>query len=177
MSYPRHVETARLTLRPASPDDTDALFAILSDPEGWWFDPQARHTEPGRTHAYLTRAAQRWDEGLSYWTVLETASGRVIGIGGAQRHASGAWNVYYRLATSAWGEGYGTELAEAGRAAALPVDPDVPGIAWVAEHNTPSRRVAERLGLIDRGSFVDGSDGQQRIAYADRPLDGFVAGA
>jgi hypothetical protein len=47
-------------------------------------------------------------------------------------------------------------------------------IAWVAQHNIPSRRVAERLGLVDRGSHVDGSDGRVRIAYADRPIDAYL---
>ena len=43
------------------------------------------------------------------------------------------------------------ELRWAAIAAATSVDPDAPVIAWVAEHNLPSRRVAERLGLRDRG--------------------------
>lgn len=34
-----------------------------------------------------------------------------------------------------------------------------------------SRRVAERLGLVDRSLRVDPSDGEARLAYADRPLD------
>jgi hypothetical protein len=32
--------------------------------------------------------------------------------------------------------------------AAASVDADAAFIAWVAEHNAPSRRVAERLGLV-----------------------------
>jgi RimJ/RimL family protein N-acetyltransferase len=56
------------------------------------------------------------------------------------------------------------------RAAAF-VDAAVPFIAWAAENNTPSRRVAERLGLVDRGLRIDASDGAPRLAYADRELD------
>lgn len=171
------LETARLSLRPASADDLDGLYPIMSDPDGWWFDPENRHESPDRTRAFLTRAAERWDEGLSYWTVRRRDEPRVIGIGGAQRHASGAWNLSYRIATDAWGRGYATELAEAACAAALHVDPDVPVIAWVAEHNTPSRRVAERIGLTDYGPFLDENDGATRLAYADRPVAAFLAHA
>jgi RimJ/RimL family protein N-acetyltransferase len=59
----------------------------------------------------------------------------------------------------------------AAHAAAASIDPSVAIIAWVDEHNTASRRVAERLGLTNRGSRVDISDGEVRLAYSDRPLD------
>lgn len=177
MSYPRDVITERLDLRPAAAADAEALYPIMSDPEGWWFDPANRHDELERTRSFLARAEERWDEGLSYWTVRERDGGRVVGVGGAQRHASGGWNLSYRIATDAWGRGYATELARAALEAARHVDPDVPAIAWVVEHNTPSRRVAARLGLVDRGPHLDENDGQIRLAYADRPIDAFVATA
>jgi len=177
MSYPREVLTERLDLRPTAEADAAALYPIMSDERGWWFDPVNRHDEPERTRAFAARAEERWAEGLSYWTVRERERGAVIGIGGAQRHASGAWNLSYRIATEAWGRGYATELARAAIAAARHVDPEVPVIAWVAAHNVPSRRVAERLGLVDRGPHLDENDGQIRLAYADRPIDAFVATA
>lgn len=199
VDHPHAIETERLTLLPASAADADALFPIFSDPEGWWYDPGGRHADPDRTRRFLARAAERWAEGLSYWTVRERGgqavarpagrsaappdagaptpshtAGRVIGLGGAQRHASGAWNLSYRIATGVQGRGYATELAKAGQAAAADVDPTVPVIAWVATHNLPSRRVAERLGLVDRGLHVDANDGVTRLAYADRPIDAWV---
>lgn len=188
VDYPREVETERLTLRPASAGDAEALFPVFGDPAGWWYDPAGRHADLDRTRRFLARAAERWAEGLSYWTVRERvafpppATGsvppppacRVIGFGGAQRHASGAWNLNYRIATEAQGRGYATELARAAQAAAAHVDPTVPVIAWVAAHNLPSRRVAERLGLTDRGPHLDASDATTRLAYSDRPLDSWL---
>lgn len=174
MSFPRTVVTARLDLRAATVKDADELYPIMSDPDGWWFDPAARHADVEQTHAFVARAAERWAEGMSYWTVRERDGGRVIGIGGAQRHASGAWNLSYRIATDAWGRGYATELATAARDTAVEIDPGVPVIAWVAEHNGPSRRVADRLGFTDYGEFVDGNDGETRLAYADRPVADFL---
>ena len=44
-------------------------------------------------------------------------------------------------------------------------------IAWVTPHNQPSRRVAEHVGLADRGLRIDANDGRARLAFADRDLD------
>ena len=194
MSYPSAVTTERLDLRPVDPvADLDALGRLFADPAGWWYEPASRHTDLETSRGWLDRAAQRWRaDGLSYWTVrlreggdviggggdviggggdVIGGGGDVIGVGGAQRHRSGAWNLLYRLDTRHQGRGYATELGRAAMEAAAFVDAAVPFIAWAAEHNTPSRRVAERLGLVDRGLRIDASDGAPRLAYADRELD------
>jgi RimJ/RimL family protein N-acetyltransferase len=167
-----HVLTERLDLRPPDPvGDLDAMFAIFSDPAGWWHDPDGRHTDPARTRDWLTRAAARFDEdSLSYWTVRRRDTGEIAGVGGAQRQRTRAWNLNYRLGAAHQGLGFATELAHAARAAARQLDDSVPVIAWIAPDNTPSLKVAERLGLTNYGLAVDPSDGQQRLAWADRPL-------
>ena len=171
MENVRFTSTSRLDLVPADPVDTDELFVIMSDPDGWWFEPERRHVVPATTQGFLERAALRWDrDGLSYWTVRETGRSAVLGIGGAQRHASGGWNLSYRLSSAAQGHGYAAELGRAALDAAHQVDPDSPVVAWILETNIPSIRVAERIGLINCGQRVDQNDGELRIAYADRPL-------
>ena len=167
--------TDRLDLRRPDPEkDLDDLFAIFSDPDGWWYDPDGRHREPARTKGWLTRAAARFEtDRLSYWTVRRRDDGAVMGVGGAQRQRTRAWNLNYRIATIHQGQGYATELGRAARAAATAIDSNVPIIAWVAEDNTPSRKVAERLGLKNYGPAIDPSDGKVRLAYADRLIGGF----
>ena len=167
-----HVLTDRLDLRrPDPPVDLDELYIIFSDPAGWWYDPAGRHTEPERTRDWLRRAAARFDsDGLSYWTVRRRDTGAIIGVGGAQRQRTGAWNLNYRIAAADQGHGFATELGRAARDAASAVDDSVAFIAWIAPHNTPSRRVAERLGQTNHGLGVDPSDGERRLAYADRTL-------
>ena len=89
------VLTERLDLRRPDPSgDLDELFAIFNDPTGWWYDPAGRHTDPERTRDWLTRAAARFDsDGLSYWTVRRRDTGTIVGVGGAQRQCTGAWNL------------------------------------------------------------------------------------
>ena len=151
--------------------DLSALFPIFHDPNGWWYEPAGRHVDEARTSTWIRRAVDRWSaDGLSYWTARRADTGEVVGVGGVQRHHSGSWNLFYRLATTWWGHGYATELAGEAIAAAHSHDDRVPVIAWIAEHNHPSRHVAERVGLRNYGPRVDASDGHLRLAYADREL-------
>jgi RimJ/RimL family protein N-acetyltransferase len=169
------IVTDRLDFRRPDPRrDLDDLFAIFSDPDSWWYDPGGRHVDSERTRDWLMRAASRFEiDGLSYWTVRRRDDGRIIGVGGAQRQRTGAWNLNYRLATAHQGQGFATELGRAAHTAATALDADVPFIAWIDESNLPSRRVAERLGLTNHGLAIDPSDDQPRLAYADRRIGGF----
>lgn len=175
MRPPQPLVTDRLELERPDPErDLDALFTIFGDPDGWWYDPDGRHINPERTKDWLTRAAARFaTDGLSYWTVRLRHDGTIIGVGGAQRQLTRAWNLNYRIATTYQGQGYASELARAAQKAAAANDPEVPAIAWIAEHNTPSRKVAERLGLKNYGPAIDPSDGAVRLAYSDRPIGAF----
>jgi RimJ/RimL family protein N-acetyltransferase len=172
MHYAEAVLTDRLELRRPDPrGDLPVLFTIFSDPDGWWYDPDGRHVDVERTREWLIRAASRFEtDGLSYWTVRRRDDGTIIGVGGAQRQRTRAWNLNYRIATAHQGQGFATELARMAYTAASALDAGVPFIAWIAEHNLPSRRVAERLGLTNFGLAIDPSDDQPRLAYADRPI-------
>jgi RimJ/RimL family protein N-acetyltransferase len=166
------VLTDRLDLRRPDPArDLDELFVIFSDPTGWWYEPAGRHRDREQTRDWLIRAAARFEtDRLSYWTLRRRDTGVIIGVGGAQRQRTRAWNLNYRLATAEQGSGFATELGRAARRAACSIDCGVPFIAWIAEHNAPSRKVAERLGLRNYGVGTDPSDGQHRLVYADRPV-------
>jgi RimJ/RimL family protein N-acetyltransferase len=123
----------------------------------------------------LTRAASRFDaDGLSYWTVRLRDNYTIIGVGGVQRQRTGAWNLNYRIHTDHQGQGLATEVARTALTLAAGFDDAVPAISWIAEHNIPSRRVAENLGLVNYGLEIDPSDHNPRLAYADRPIGGFT---
>lgn len=177
MDYPEAVLTDRLDLRAMREDaDVEPLFEIFSDHAGWWYDPPRRHADVATTQRWIARAAERWErDRLSYWTVRLRDEAEIIGLGGAQRHRSGAWNLSYRFATAHQGRGYATELSRAALEAAGAIDASVAFIAWIDEHNAPSRRVADRLGLRNYGLRLDANDGQPRLAYADREPDSATA--
>lgn len=164
------VLTERLELRPVTCEDVEALFAVTSDPATWRQEPGGRHRDRGTTANWISRAFARWNsDGLSYWLVRVRAGQQVIGVGGVQRQHTGNWNLYYRFTPSVWGRGYATELGQAALAAAHDVDDSVPVIAWMLPQNAASINVARRLSLIDHGPHTDPSDGQLRLAFADRP--------
>jgi RimJ/RimL family protein N-acetyltransferase len=84
------------------------------------------------------------------------------------------WNLYYRLAPAAWRFGLAGELVTAALDAARTVGLDRPVVAYLLEHNTESRRRAERSGLslVWRGPDAGNPDPDAvRLVYADRPLD------
>src|SRR5207248_7679018 len=156
-----------LLLSPMAPGDRGELYPIFHDPQGWTYDPTGRHLSVSTTAAFIDRAAARWQtDGQSYWTVRLRSTGEVIGMGGIQRHSSGGWNLAYRIAFEHWGQGYATEVSAAAIEAAHRADNTVPVIAWIAAGNLASRRVAERLKLVNYGERIDTNDGQPRLAYA-----------
>ncbi|MFG2821775.1 GNAT family N-acetyltransferase [Kitasatospora sp. NPDC048365] len=163
--------TDRLDLRAVGQHDLDALHRINADPRTWTHLPEGRHASLATTRDWIDRAAARWHtDGLSYWTARLRSTGEVIGIGGAQRHEPGFWNLYYRFDPVHWGRGYATELARAAHDAAYRHDPDLPFIAWVHAHNAASRAVADRLGLTDLGLRPDPAFGEPMHCYADREV-------
>lgn len=165
-------QTKRLYLRAMRSGDGELLYPIFSGQRLWWYEPSNRHKNLLQTETYVERAAERWNsDGLSYWIAFLVADPSVVvGSGGAQRHRSGSWNLNYRIDPSMQRQGYATELAMAGIAAAHSVDPISPVIAWIDPINAPSRATAIKAGLIFAGTGIDNSDGRERAAYADRKL-------
>jgi ribosomal-protein-alanine N-acetyltransferase len=166
------VMTDRLRLTAITPHDPPELFAIMSDPSGWWYEPAGRHAELQTTIEFCDWVAAMWlADGLCYWTARRLSPDELVGLGGARRHRDRTWNLSYRIATGHQGQGLATGLSRAAHDAAMITDPAVAFIAWVDEPNTASRRVAERIGLTNEGPRFDSSDGEIRLAYSDRPLD------
>jgi RimJ/RimL family protein N-acetyltransferase len=183
----RHVLTARLRLDAVVPEDLDEHVALMSDPAVWRHLPSGRHTDPAQTADAMARVAGHWERtGLGYWTArlrtdLRAAElpagllpGAVVGTGGCGRREGTAWwNLYYRLTPPAWGHGLAAELVAAAMDAARTVDPGLPIVAYLLEHNLESKGRAERAGLtpVWRGPDAGNPDPAAiRLIYADRPL-------
>lgn len=172
------VRTPRLLLTAPTPDDLAGLYALHADPAVWEHLPSHRHTDPERTAAQVARETASWrDHGLGSWVLRhrEDPAGPLLGLAGCRWHDGPAWNLGYRLARSAWGRGLAGEAVAAALSAAAAVDPALPVVAYLLEHNVGSRRTAERAGLelVWRGPDAGNPDpAAVRLVFADRALDG-----
>lgn len=169
--------TDRLLLTAPTDQDLGELHALHSDPAVWTHLPSGRYTELAQTQGLVARYRAGWRRyGLDTWVVRLRAAPDprpLIGMGGCSLRDELAWNLYYRLTPTAWGHGYAQELVAAARAAAAQVRPDLPVVAYLLEHNTGSKRAAERAGLelVWRGPDAGNPDpGAVRLIYADRPV-------
>ncbi|MFD1718008.1 GNAT family N-acetyltransferase [Georgenia deserti] len=169
---PHRRRTERLVLTAAEETDLDELYALHSDPRVWEHLPSGRHTTTARTARDLAEYREDWAAGLGYW-VARLPDGTFVGIGGVRLRPAGVLNLYYRLVPEQQRRGYALEIARAAMDAAAEVRPEAPVTAFLLEHNTASRAVAERLGLtqVFRGHDAGNPDPRAvRLVYADRPL-------
>lgn len=166
-----------------TPNDVDEIFAIESDPRVWTHFPSGRVTRREDAAATLARRMSRWErDGLEMWMVREVPSGPIIGFagcslrGGTEAEPKGPdafWNLGYRFAPEAQGRGLATAVSRLAIDRARQVDPTLPVVAYLLEHNTASARVAQKLGLRlrYRGPDADNPDSTAvRLVFADREL-------
>jgi RimJ/RimL family protein N-acetyltransferase len=146
--------TERLTLRPLTEDDLDALHAVYAHPlVTYWIGPHSRERVQEEIRRHIAHQAAL---GYSLWGVEERETGRLIGDCGLQPFEGHGPEVElgYDLHPDAWGRGLGTEAARAAMAAAFgPLGLDRV-IAVVRPEHAASRRVLANAGLKDVGERV-----------------------
>jgi len=138
------LETARLRLRPRTPDDAEALFPSFADPElmTYWSHPPHRSVE--ETRADFARHGEDWRA----WTITREGDDTAIGfVAAGEKRQGNVTEIGYMLARPHWGGGIAAEAvarvidhiftAEGQRRAFADTDPD----------NRASRRLLERLGF------------------------------
>lgn len=163
-----------MVLQRPTPEDADGLYVICSDPRVWTHFPSLRHSDIEQTRLLLDRFISSWEhDGLGTWIVRTPQSQTIIGYGGCSIKHGTFWNLGYRFAYDAQGQGFATELSlEAVRQAKLS-RPDLPIVAYLLEHNMASARVAEKVGLSLVHRCLDAGNPDPnaiRLVYADRPL-------
>jgi RimJ/RimL family protein N-acetyltransferase len=152
-----------------TPQVADAYFAIHGDPATNVYNPAGPMRDPSAAVRILEAWHQHWrEDGYGYWVVRAPETGRIIGFAGIRppileppalafaptRAAVTSTppeppflNLYYRFRPDTWGNGYATEVGRAALDLAAKVAPGIPVAALIRPDNTPSLRVAERLGL------------------------------
>ncbi|WP_344297662.1 GNAT family N-acetyltransferase [Agromyces neolithicus] len=176
----------RLLLRPLTIDDVDDYFRVYGDARTWQHLPGGRHTNRGDSARAIERSMlSRRTAGFGHCAVVlrepvgALRAGTFVGSAGATMLQFDAWNLGYRFAPEAWGNGLATEAAGLALAAAQSARPESPVTARVLANNPPSVRVLERLGLhlVWQGASSAAAVGPddtthlERLVFADRPLD------
>lgn len=149
--------------------DLEAVLAIHADPRTNRHNPAG--PLPGRAAAQNLLATWLGDwrtSAIGYWAIERRPDGEVVGFVGVRRiqfAAGELFNLYYRLAPAAWGQGIATRFAREAVACAHEGWPEVPVMARMQPTNTASQRTALAAGLERVGH-----DRWGRIVLADRPL-------
>jgi [ribosomal protein S5]-alanine N-acetyltransferase len=155
------LETARLTLRPMTPGDVDALAAVLGDPVAMRYYP-APFTRD-QVEGWIQWSLQNYtDFGYGLWAVVLKGSQQCIGDCGLtwqrvgyseERQLEVGWHIRRNL----WNRGLATEAGLACRDYARDVIRQSRLISIIGPHNLASQAVARKLGMeIEREDLLDG---------------------
>jgi ribosomal-protein-alanine N-acetyltransferase len=148
------LETPRLRLRPVTPADDDALFAVFSDPEGmryWSHEPLA---DLAAARAYRAKMEEGFrDRALFQWVIADRADDRLVGtttvFGWEQAHRRA--ELGYLLGRAHWGRGLAQEAVRAVLAFGFGAMHLHRVEADVDPENAASVRLLERLGFTREG--------------------------
>ena len=145
------LETDRLILRHLEPDDLDDLFALYADPEVVRYIPDAPQTlaETKEELDWFLHGHPRRPE-LGLWATIFKPTNQFVGRCGLLPWTIDGQDeveVAYTIAPSHWGQGLGTEAAQA----ILDYGFNALGftrlVSLIDEENVASIRVAEKIGM------------------------------
>lgn len=145
------LQTQRLTLRPIALEDFPRWAEMMADPEASRF---LGGVTPAATawRGFMTMAGAWSLTGVSMFSVVERETGLWLGrIGPWRPHGWPGDEVGWGLHPDAQGKGYGVEAATATLDYAFDVLGWADVIHCIDPDNTPSQRLAERLGSRNLG--------------------------
>lgn len=148
------IDTARLRLRPFSPDDAPAYHAaILSDADVMRYLPTGEPLPAAHTGPVLDRIRDHWDQHhYGLWAVIHRADDRLIGHCGLHMLPEGTdVEVAYALAQAYWRQGLAAEAAHASLRYGFETLGLERIIAVAVPANTASLRVMEKIGMTYQG--------------------------
>jgi RimJ/RimL family protein N-acetyltransferase len=147
----------RVTLRAWRPSDRDAFAAMNADPRVMEF--MLKRLTRAESDAFADRIeACLAERGFGLWAVEIPGVAEFAGFTGLwpvrpEIPCAPAVEVGYRLAPSAWGNGYATESARLALAHGFDVAGLSEIVSFTAVLNKRSQRVMQKLGLVFSGSF------------------------
>ncbi len=150
------LNTPRLRLRPFAQTDTDAIFALQSNPRvlRYWDEPAWKTRS--QAERFIVRCGEIEQEGAGARLAIERGDDSAF-IGWC---GFGGWNPVYRSARmgycldeAAWGQGFATEAADAVLQWAFDTLDLNRVQAETDTRNTASSRVLEKLGFVREGTL------------------------
>ncbi|MBS0482922.1 MAG: GNAT family N-acetyltransferase [Proteobacteria bacterium] len=171
------LEGERLLLRPLTPDDWHALYAVASDPLVWKLHPASDRWKEDVFRAYFADALAQGGA----LAVIDRESGAIIGSSRFQAydaaHGGSVEIGWTFLARSHWGGAFNREMKRLMLAHALRFVERVD--FRVGERNLRSRRAMEKIGgkLSGRdGGVVETVSGPARHVVYEITRESFAAG-
>lgn len=164
MSWPTILHTDRVLLRPFDEGDREAVITMNTDPD-------VRHYLGGPVDGAaleLIRSSTiggRW----GVFCVEHRSSASVIGSCSLSRER-GSLELSYHLMPSYWGRGLAGEACRAVLEWAWAVQDDDVIIAVTQVANARSRRLLDRLGFVERETFIEWDADQVLAQLTDQPL-------
>ncbi len=144
------ITTERLALRRMTLDDFDAVRRIHSDPEVMWVYGGVFSEQ--QTREWMQRNLDRYErDGVGFFAITLKSSGELVGCGGIimQETDQGVEpEVGYQMRRDQQGKGYATEMAWGCMEYAFETMQADHIISLIRPDNMPSRRVAEKNGLV-----------------------------
>lgn len=167
------LEGERLLLRPLTPDDWDALFAVASDPEVWAIHPQHDRWQEPVFRRFFADALGRGGA----LVVIDKASGVVVGSSQYKPEADGTVEIGWTfLATSHWGGSFNREMK---RLMLVHAFQFVDCVEFrVGECNLRSQRAMEKIGgrLTGRFDMVETPGEPMRHLIFEITRESFASG-
>lgn len=164
------LETPRLILREYTPDDFEALYAIVGDAETMKHYPKP-YDERG-TKYWITWSLDHYEKhGFGFWAVILKETGELIGncgltmqiIDGEQLPEVG-----YHIHKNYWNKGYAKEAAAAVRDWAWN-NTEYPAVySYMTRGNEASIKTAAAIGMEKTGEFYDDHYGEMQVMRIER---------
>jgi RimJ/RimL family protein N-acetyltransferase len=165
------VETARLVLRVPELTDAEALMGIIWDPEVVEQKQVTLLQPPGGLDLALKNSndmIRQWQlRGYGQWSVIEKATGDVIGCVGFY-HPPREWpgvDLGWVIHRSRWGHGFATEAATAALGWVWEHTQIDRIISLIAPHDLRSIRIATKIGERFERADVDPANGEPVHVY------------
>ena len=164
------LETNRLLLREMKPDDFQALFLVLGNPETMWHYP---YTFDGRhVRDWIERNINRYQkDGFGLWAVCLKQSGEMIGdCGLTLQNINGKTlpEIGYHIRQDCQRKGYASEAARAVRDWAF-CNTDYKALYSYCKYtNVPSIKTAESIGMHFECEYPDETNGMTHVSAISR---------